>query len=77
MNDIGCSESTKVLDAPEDFVGNNSTQRVNASIITRIWVHWEIDYRIIIGIYRNFTTVSEVFFELIATLRPFKRCFGS
>ena len=72
MNDIGCSESTKVLDAPEDFVGNKS-------IITRIWVHWEIDYRIIIGIYRNFTTVSEVFFELIATLgaNSSKRCFGS
>ena len=43
-------------------------------------VHWEIDYRKIIGIYRNFdgkllhsyfTTVSEVFLELIAHLRPF------
>jgi hypothetical protein len=49
-------------------------------------VHWEIDYRKIIGIYRNFdgkllhsyfTTVSEVFLELIAPLRPFQRCFGS
>jgi hypothetical protein len=48
--------------------------------------HWEIDYRKIIGIYRNFdgkllhscfTTVSEVFLELIAPLRPFQRCFGS
>ena len=38
-------------------------------------VHWEIDYRKIIGIYRNFDgkrlhsyfkTVSEVFWELIA-----------
>jgi len=27
-----------VLDAPVVFVGNNSTQRENASIITRIWV---------------------------------------
>jgi hypothetical protein len=48
--------------------------------------HWEIDYRKIIGIYRNFdgkllhsyfTTVSEVFLELIAPLRPLQRCFGS
>ena len=48
--------------------------------------HWEIDYRKIIGIYRNcegkllhsyFTTVSKVFLELIAPLRPFQRCFGS
>jgi len=48
--------------------------------------HWEIDYRKIIGIYRNFdgkllhsyfTTASEVFLELIAPLRPFQRCFGS
>ena len=49
-------------------------------------LHWEIDHRKIIGIYRNFdgkllhsyfTTVSEVFLELIAPLRPFQRCFGS
>jgi hypothetical protein len=49
-------------------------------------VHWEIEYRKIIGIYRNFdgkllhsyfTTVSEVFLELLAPLRPFQRCFGS
>ena len=48
--------------------------------------HWEIDYREIIGIYRNFdgklmhsyfTTVSEVVLELIAPLRPFQRCFWS
>ena len=51
-----------------------------------LMVHWEIDYRKIIGIYRNFdgkllhsyfTTVSEVVLELIAPLRPFQRCFGS
>jgi hypothetical protein len=49
------------------------------------WWHWEIDYRKTIGIYRNFdgkllqsffTTVSEVFLEKIAPLRPFQRCFG-
>jgi hypothetical protein len=48
--------------------------------------HWEVDYRKIIGIYRNFdgkllhsyfTIASEVFMELIAPLRPFQRCFGS
>ena len=48
--------------------------------------HWEIDYRKIIGIYRNFdgkllhssfTTVSEVFLELIAPLRPFQRANSS
>jgi len=48
--------------------------------------HWEIDYRKIIGICRNFdgkllhsyfTTVSKVFFELLALLRPFQRFFGS
>ena len=41
---------------------------------------------VVIGIYRNFDgkllhsyfmTVSEVFLELIALLRPFQRCFGS
>jgi hypothetical protein len=49
-------------------------------------LHWEIEYRKIIGIYRNFDgkllhsysiTVSEVFLELIALLQPFQRCFGS
>jgi hypothetical protein len=48
--------------------------------------HWKIEYRKIIGIYRNFdgkllhsysTSVSEVFLELIALLRQFQRCFGS
>ena len=45
VNDVGSSESTEVLedapaasDAPVVFVGNSSTQRENASIITRIWV---------------------------------------
>ena len=47
-------------------------------------MHWEIDYRKIIGIYRNFdgkllhsyfTTVSEVFLELIAPLRPVSEVF--
>ena len=42
---------------------------------TYLYRHWEIDYRKIIGIYRNFdgkllpsyfTTVSEVFLELLA-----------
>jgi hypothetical protein len=28
-------------------------------------------------LYGYFTTVSEVFLELIAILRPFQRCFGS
>ena len=60
-------------------------QHDGSSILGSI-VHWEIDYRKIIGIYRNFdgkllhsyfTTVSEVFLELIAPLRPFQRCFGS
>ena len=39
--DVGSSESTEVLKdahAPVVFVGNSSTQRENASIITRIWV---------------------------------------
>ena len=44
--DVGCSDSTEVLedapgslgDVPVVFVGNSSTQRENASIITRIWV---------------------------------------
>ena len=37
--DVGSSESTEVLeDAPVVFVGNSSTQREKASIITRIWV---------------------------------------
>jgi hypothetical protein len=49
-------------------------------------MHWEIIYRKIIGIYRNFdgkllhsyfTTVSEVFLELLAPLRPFQMCFWS
>ena len=48
--------------------------------------HWEIDYRKIIENYRKFdgklllsyfTTVSEVFLELKAPLRPFQRFFGS
>jgi hypothetical protein len=47
--------------------------------------HWEIDYRKIIGIYRNFdgqllhsyfTTVSEVFLELLTPLRGFQTEFG-
>ena len=58
----------------------------DVTVIEERNVHWEIDYRKIIGIYRNFdgkllhsyfTTVSEVFWELIAPLRPFQRCFGS
>ena len=48
--------------------------------------HWEIDYRKIFGIYRNFdgkllhsyfTTVSEVFLGLIAPLWPFQSCSKS
>ncbi len=39
VNDVGNPESTEVLkDAPVVFVGNSSTQRENASIITWIWV---------------------------------------
>jgi hypothetical protein len=65
------------------------TQTHRAQVITPRYnslLHWEIDYRKIIGINRNFdgkllhsyfTTVSEVFLELIAPLRPFQRCFGS
>jgi hypothetical protein len=44
VNDIGCSESTKVLkmhtaasEAPVVLVGNNSTHLENASIIIRMW----------------------------------------
>ena len=64
----------------EQWIGMSNSSRC------KVLINWEIDYRKIIGIYRNldgkllhsyFTTVSEVFLELIAPLRPFQRCFGS
>ena len=71
-------------DIDENADGNHRAEVDGAPAETRS--HWEIDYRKIIGIYRNFdgkllhsyfTTVSEVFLELIAPLRSFQRCFGS
>ena len=64
----------------------NPTTYVYVHIKHFVFYHWEIDYRKIIEIYRNFdgkllhsyfTTVLEVFLELIALLRPFQRCLGA
>ena len=78
QGDVGKSPLVESLLAYHHYQSPLSSRRSD--------LHWEIDYRKIIGIYRNFdgkllhsyfTTVSEVFLELIAPLRPFQRCFGS